>query len=161
MDNIENELFEALERRDSSAYEMATVGYFQEKKGNKPKGELIRVFTTSDSDRPQVHVHLKSLNGGLLSCIKLDKPEYFLHDVYQDKLSTEQIEALIDFFNSKPSAPEFVLNDILYKLHNQWDYTVIQWNLENINCPKICLPIGLGKDGYIITPQMPDYTQLK
>ncbi len=38
-----------------------------------------------------------------------------------------------------------------------WDYTIVQWNLEN---PEHEIPIE-EKDGFVITPPMPDYAKLR
>ena len=146
---------------EHSAYEMATVGYFYEKKGNKPKGEPIKVSVTDDCGKPQVHVHLTRRKGELLNCcIKLDSPEYFDHGLYKDFLSNEQINLLIEFFKSTPRQPVFNFNGESYKLRTNWDYTIIQWNEENQLSPKVWIDIGKDENGYIITPPMPDYTKL-
>lgn len=147
---------------EHSAYEMATVGYFYEKKGNKPKGDPIKVSVTDDCGKPQVHVHLTRTKGKVLGCcLKLDAPEYFDHGVYRDLLTPEQIRLLIEFFNAPSRQPIFNFNGETYKLRTNWDYTVIQWNEENQLNPKVWMKLGRDENGYIIAPPMPDYTKLK
>ena len=162
MELVEKEVNEILnDELGCPSYEMATVGYFYEKKGNKPQSDPIKVSVTDDAGKPQVHVHLIRKTGkSLKCCIKLDAPEYFSHGQYTDHLSKDQIKCLIDFFKSKPDQPRFSFNHTEYKLRTNWDYTVIQWNVENQLTPNVWIPISIDKSGYIITPEMPDYTKL-
>ena len=141
--------------------EVATVGYFYDEQEDMTKGDPIKVSVTDDAGKPQVHVHLIRKTGkSLKCCIKLDAPEYFSHGQYTDHLSKDQIKCLIDFFKSKPDQPRFSFNHTEYKLRTNWDYMVIQWNVENQLTPNVWIPISIDKSGYIITPEMPDYTKL-
>lgn len=146
--------------KELGVYEMATVGHFIVSKGGKPKSEPIKVFVTDDAGRPQVHVHVRSASGRPNSCLSLTEPKYFLHDRAQDKLTTKQLEALVEFFNSPSSQPVFTFNGIEYKLRTQWDYTVIQWNVENQLYPNVWLTISRDRDGYLVSPEMPNYLEL-
>ena len=159
MEFVDEEVMNML-NLEASALEMATIGYFQEKKGNKPKGSPIRVFATSDSGRPQTHIHLKSKDGKFCSCIKLDAPEYFFHDLYVDRLSNSQLEALLAFFKGPPSATGMTVGGVTYKLKTQWDYTILQWNMENEFYPEVCFPVSKDAQGYAIVPPMPDYAKI-
>ena len=155
MDQIERELYEQI-NKEHSVYEMATVGYFQELKGNKPKGEKLKVFT-SDDGYPQVHVHIwdTSTNGKKVSvCVKLDRPEYFIHTTAKDTFTDEQLSAFLKFMKTPYQGP---LQYKGAKIQTMWDYTVVQWNLENSDH---LLSIEV-KDGFVITPPMPDYTKLR
>lgn len=144
-----------------SLFEMATVGYFSEKSG-EGSGSLIKVMITSDGGRPQAHVHITRKKGNhIYTCIKLDKAEYFLHDKYKDKLTKDQVESLMKFFNSPSDQPVYRFMGKDYKLKTQWDFTVIQWNVENQLYKKVWLPVGIDNEGYIISPQIPDYSTLE
>ena len=137
--------------------EMATVGRFIARKGNKPKGAERKVFTTSDT-MPTVHVHVwdTNTNGKELSvCVRLDKPEYFIHDSATDTFSKDDLEGFINFMKSDYNGK---MEYDGCKIRTNWDYTVVQWNNEN---PTNEMKIMRGDDGYVITPPMPDYTKLR
>ncbi len=156
MDRVEKELIEQM-KKEGYVFEMATVGYFQEIKENKPKGDRLKVFTTSDKGFPQVHVHIgddSTMGAELNICIKLDKPEYFIHDKSSGKFTKSQLEAFIKFMKTPYHGP---LQYNGAKIPTMWDYTIVQWNLEN---PEHEIPIE-EKDGFVITPPMPDYTKLR
>lgn len=144
------------------AMEMSTIGRFQEKnKSGKPKSGYIKVQVTSDSGFPQVHVHLaRTRSDALWSCVKLDKAEYFLHDKYRSKLTREQVAGLVDFFNSTTDVPEIRFQGKMYKLKTMWDYTILDWNRENEDYPERLFDLETDNEGYLIPPQMPDYTKL-
>lgn len=137
--------------------EMATVGRFVVSRKGKPKSGEYKVFTTSDSGRPQVHVHIKSESGDVHACLKLDKPEYFSHGVAKDELNKEQLESFVEFLNSPSKQRVFTVGNTEYKLRTYWDYTVATWNEEN---PKCMMPVGIDSEGYIVTPDIPDYLSL-
>lgn len=145
---------------ENHLYEMSTVGRFTVKKGNKPKGGELKVMTTSDSSLPQVHVHVKEMSGEFRhSCVKLDKPEYFLgHGTAKDKLDNDQIDSFIEFMKSPSKQKVFTVGDIEYKIRSNWDYTIATWNEEN---PSQFINVSMDNDGYIIVPEMPDYNKLK
>ena len=149
--------------------EMATVGRFQFKKKNgKPSSEMIKVFTTSDGGYSQVHVHSrderlrtsdrKKTSKQFHTCIMLDRPEYFLHDTAMNKFEDrDQIQSMIDFFNSPSKQRVFTVGNTEYRLRTMWDYTIATWNEEN---PYQAMPISKDEDGYIVVPKMPDYMKL-
>lgn len=153
----EDDIIEMLEQ---PAFEMATVGKFQVSKGNKPKGRQLKVFTTSDA-HPQVHVHIwdTATKGNKVNiCVRLDKPEYFVHDRAKDKFSKDELSAFIKFMQSPSSQPIFSQDGVSYKLKTQWDWTIMQWNAENEDAR---IPIDRADDGYLIAPEMPDYSKLQ
>jgi hypothetical protein len=145
-------------REKNCIHEMATVGRFTVKKGNNPKSNKYTVFTTSDSNMPQVHVHIKNTEENIYVCLKLDKPEYFSHGNYRDKLDSNQIASLIDFFNSKSSQRIYSIDNVEYKLRTQWEYTIALWNVEN---PNQQIKISKDESGYIVVPPMPNYNKLR
>lgn len=142
-----------------SLSETATVGYFSEEK-TKGANSLIRVAVPSDGGS-QARVYIAKCKGNrILGCIKLDKAEYFYPDRYKG-LIKNQLSALIDFFNLPSEQPVYTFQGKGYKLRTQWDYTVILWNSEKRLNKKAWLPIGIDKDGYIVSPPMPDYSTLE
>ena len=48
----------------------------------------------------------------------------------------------------------------MYKLKTMWDYTILDWNRENEDYPERLFDLETDDDGYLIPPQMPDYTKL-
>ena len=141
-----------------SLSETATVGYFYEKT-SKGANSLIRVAVPSDGDPARVYI-AECKGERILGCIKLDKAEYFLPDRYKG-LTKNRLTSLIDFFNSPSEQPVYTFQGKECKLKTRWDYTVIMWNSENRLNKKAWLPIGIDDDGYIVSPPMPDYSNLE
>lgn len=101
------------------------------------KNYTVYVCSTEKS-LPHFYFRGNKKNG----CIRLDAPEYFFYDKYQDRLDSKEVESLINFLNS----PHRVLGDA--KITN-WQVICVYWNDDNPN--------------YLIDYKlkMPDYNQLK
>lgn len=135
--------------------EMSTVGRFIVSKSNKPqRGGEYKVFTTSDGDKPQVHVHIRNQTGEFNTCVKLDKAEYFLHGKAKDRFDKDQLDSFINFMKSPSKQRIFTVGNTEYKLRTYWDYTIATWNEENPNNP---IKISIDSEGYIVTPEIPKY----
>lgn len=111
--------------------EMAEVGRFDEYK--------LLVY---GSEGPVPHFHFESIKGKKKGCIRLDKPEYFFHGKYQDRLNSKEVKNLIAFL----TAPHRAFGDVGI---TNWQVICIYWNDDNTK--------------YQISDKapMPDYSKLK
>ncbi len=137
---------------------IATVGRFYEKDGNGNRlGKPIKVQIIEREKSP--HVQILRANDGLRASVKLDKPEYLHCKLHTQKLTEAQIDGLIDFFNSPSDFPVVRLDGVTYKLKTMWDYTIVAWNRESDD-DRSRFELQIDGDGYLISPQMPNYTNL-
>lgn len=93
------------------------------------------------SEGPIPHFHFESLDGELDGCIRLDKPEYFVHGKHNSRLKRKDGDRLIEWLKSPHKSFG------IYGLSN-WQVICIYWNDNNID-----YPFNTGA-------KMPDYTQL-
>lgn len=93
-----------------SIYAMSRVGYTQDR---------IQIIIYTDDLGKIPHLHFKSerLNG----CIRLDRPEYFIHGHHTSTLNTKQIRSFVKFMKS-PHRHGGMTN---------WEYTLMLWNDNN------------------------------
>lgn len=83
------------------------------------------------------HVYDKGNPSRFQTCIKLMKPEYFIHGKYSSKFNGGEIKALINFLNTQKD-PKMTY----------WDFIVDVWNRSH---PDDKVPDNI---------KMPDYTKL-
>lgn len=112
--------------------EMSEIGRFDEYK--------ILVY---GSEGPIPHFHFESTKDNKKGCIRLDRPEYFSHGRYQDKLNSKEVKYLIQFLN----APHKFFGKVGY---NNWQIICIYWGDNN---PEFQVDLD--------TIKMPDYSKLK
>lgn len=129
------DLFKALQQL-SELEEMATIGRTTD------NYEII-VFTNDPGKIPHFHYRDASTRGSVFhTCIRLDKPDYFLHEGKTDKLNAKQKKELIKFLNANANKGKYFSG-------TNWNYLVAMWNNEN------------NSDVYIDEDTiMPDYKQL-
>ena len=114
-------------------FEMAKIGVVN-------SFEII-IWTNDPSNIPHVHIRDTSTHDDKFNCcVRLDKPEYFIHTGKENTLNSKQIKSLIEFFNDETNLGG-------YKLTN-WTKTLLYWNDNNSN-------IELD-----LLSEMPDYTLL-
>lgn len=78
---------------------------------------VISVFGREGKFVP--HFHIISVDKDFLCAIKLDKPEYFIHTKYKDKLPNRKSREFIDEYLRKPYKKEE--KTIWDKMINDWD----------------------------------------
>lgn len=93
------------------------------------------------SEGPVPHLHFQSTKGGKKGCVRLDKPEYFIHGKYKDRLNSKELKQFIEFLKS----PHRLLGKAGI---SNWQMIIVYWGDNN---PDYRLDIDT---------QMPDYTQL-
>ena len=114
--------------------EMARIGFL---KGGSYE---IYVRTNDPGFNPHMHIWDSNTRGeDFHTCIRLDKPEYFIHEGKADKLNSKMKKELIKFLGEYD-------DDEPDKTH--WEILLIEWNRNNSS-------VKVKKD----TP-MPDYTKL-
>ena len=111
--------------------EMAEVGRFDTYK-----------ITVSGKEGPIPHFHFENIDKELKGCIRLDKPEYFSHSNYNDKLNSKDRKKMIEWLK----APHKSFGKFGY---TNWQIICIYWEDNNHS--------GLFDEN---TP-MPDYKKLK
>lgn len=114
---------------------MARVGFV---------GDLEVYVNTNDSGMIP-HFHLRDPNNWerFHTCIKLTKPEYFLHEGKEDTLNTKQRKELQQFMQGKITIPKYA-----NKFDNNWQLACFMWDINNSS---VEIPDGV---------EMPDYKQL-
>lgn len=117
----------------SSLLEMARLGKV---------GDLdIRFWTDDPGKIPHMHIMDSTTRGKEFhSCVRLDKPEYFIYDGKEDILNSKQIKSLIAFLNSPPSYKKIS--------GTNWEAALTLWNMNNSD-------VEIDEDS-----PMPDYTLL-
>ena len=94
-----------------SIYAMSRVGYTQDR---------IEILIYTDDTGMIPHFHFKSRDG-LDGCIRLDKPEYFIHGHHTSILNTKQIRSIVKFLKS-PYKNRGISN---------WEHLIDSWNDNN------------------------------
>ena len=135
--NILNEdkehLIEIFKNDKDHLIEMSQVGHFCEY-------DCV-IYSREGKNEP--HFHLENIQDEKFIAIKLLKPEYFIHGIWQDKLNSREKTELIKFLNEKPSGKK----GLIYKTNFEYIYDT--WFYE-------CLK----KDPDIII-KMPNYRELQ
>lgn len=95
--------------------EMANVGKFD-------------IYTCSfyGEEGPVPHFHFYNVSKNIFGCIRLDKPNYFIHGKHKAKLNSKGKKQLIEWLNSK----ETPFKKFMDKL-TVWEYICILWNENN------------------------------
>lgn len=107
------EFYTHLNPSDSTLVEMAEVGRFDEYK-----------ITIYGSEGPIPHFHFETLTEEIKGCIRLDKPEYFSHGPYQDKLNSKDRRRMIEWLKS----PHKHFGKVGY---TNWQVICIYWDDNN------------------------------
>lgn len=108
------------------------------------KGDYLIYVNTDDSGNIP-HFHCVDNNTGgqkFNTCIRIDKPEYFLHGYKIDTITNGRERKALDTFLRQPfSKPKFN--------GTNWEYIVMIWNMNNSS-------VEVDE-----TMEQPDYTKLK
>ena len=125
-------LYENFSFPDKMLMEMATVG--------KLNNLLTVIIRTNDPGNiPHFHiVDNETFGSKFHTCVKIEKPEYFIHTGKEDILNSKLRKELIEFFGCSDKWGV-----------NHWDIVLQEWNRNNSH---------IEIDPH--TP-MPDYTKLK
>lgn len=111
--------------------EMAQIGSFS--------GYKVCIY---GGEGPIPHLHFKDSERKISGCIRLDRPEYFIHNNHRSKLNSKEKTKFIQWINSNETPfKKFAENLTVYQ------YAVILWNENNENYKMEEIPI-------------PDYSQL-
>ena len=112
--------------------EMAQVGKFSNYK--------VYIY---GGEGPIPHLHFFTVDNKISGCIRLDKPEYFVHGNHSDKLNHSDKKKFVEWISSNETPfKKFSADLTVYR------YIVITWNENNEN-------YRIDED-----IEMPDYTQL-
>ncbi|MCM1322907.1 MAG: hypothetical protein NC218_01840 [Acetobacter sp.] len=157
-DFSDEEIIDMIE--EAPACEMATVGFYGQKKGDTQYKTGYRVLVTSDG-YPQSHIHIEERsNERKHICVKMTESAYFSHGGWPDIMSVADTRDFDAFLRSKFRDPQvLVLNGVKYRIETYWHYAVYQWKAENIGT-KDDLPLDIDKDGFVVFPKQPDYRNL-
>lgn len=81
------------------------------------------------------HLHINDLYG-LRVALRIDKPEYYDHDMYTGRLTNNQLLALMDYLNEFESGK------------TKWWYMIREWNENNEN-QELILPLATPLPNYL------------
>lgn len=123
---------EDLTLREEDLLEIARIGFTSD-------GYEVYINTDDPGNIPHFHYRKKGSWEGH-TCIRLDKPEYFLHGNKQAILNNKQKKELIYFLSAKPLKAK--------KFGTNWEFLLSMWNVNNSD-------IEISED-----VQMPDYNKL-
>ena len=128
-------LFENLQKMHKTQQElleMARVGFTDDD---------YEVYVNTDDPGKIPHFHYRKKNdwNKFHTCIKIEKPEYFIHGNKDGILNNKQKKALINFLKSKPNNKRYNTN---------WEVLVDLWNFNNSD-------VEVDED-----LEMPDYKNL-
>lgn len=96
--------------------EMARIGFI---------GGNLEVYVWTDDAGRIPHVHVRDSNSQgqeFETCVRLDRPEYFLHGRYANKMNHRQKKAFADFMRAKPTKAHYDTN---------YEFAVEMWNVNN------------------------------
>lgn len=142
------------------AMEMASIGYFGQKRGDVQCKTGFKVTVTSDG-HPQSHMHIYSSALDKRVCVKMTKAAYFAHDKWPHHFTRREAEQFDAFLRTPYKYPqEFKIGKSIYKVETYWDYAIYQWKLENDVIKSDDLSVEQDEQGYVVFPEQPDYTKL-
>ena len=96
--------------------EMARIGYVDNL-------ELI-IWTDDSGNIPHFHLRDRSTKGEKFhSCIRIDKPEYFIHTGKENKLNSKQKKNLMAFLQQNTTLGTATITN--------WDKVIMYWNDNN------------------------------
>ena len=114
---------------------MSRIGY---------SGHLEIYINTNDAGKiPHFHIRQKDDWQSFHSCVRIDKPEYFLHAGKEDVLNAKQKRELQEFMSSPVTLSRYA-----DKFTNNWELACFLWDINNSD-----VEIGLDVE-------QPDYTLL-
>ena len=118
--------------------EMAKIGTFGNKVGESGNYE-VWVYNKEGDGIP--HFHIVNSMENFSCCVKILKPDYFIHTGKEDTLNSKLKKSLINFLTSKHRKRKNITN---------WEYICMCWDDNNSN-------YELSEEIY---DNMPDYTKL-
>ena len=104
----------------------------------------IYVNTNDAGKIPHFHMRDKVDWDKFHTCIRIDKPEYFLHEGKEDILNAGERKKLAKFMESKVTIAKY--KD---KFENNWELTCFLWDMNNSD-------VMISDD-----IEMPDYNKLQ
>lgn len=134
------QILDDTQKQSARLDEMARIGFM---------GGNLEVYVWTDDAGKIPHVHVRDSNSqgmNFETCVRLDKPEYFLHGHYTDKMNHKQRKVFADFMRAKPIKAHFNTN---------YEFAVEMWNTNNSSTD---VTEQYDANGNII---IPDYENLK
>lgn len=94
------------------------------------KGATLEIYVNTNDAGKIPHFHLRDMNewNRFHTCIRIDKPEYFIHENKQDTLTTKEAKELNEFMISPTRKPLF--NENGQRISN-WEYICMLWDDNN------------------------------
>lgn len=112
------------------------------------KGKIRLILHTNEGTKPHIHVLYKKIK----SCVRLDKPLYFLHGEFRDKLSQKERKLLIKILNTKLEKVKHGIPSGLSNITGSstvWEALSIYWNDYVDLKSKIIIDISDGIPSYM------------
>ena len=128
-----------------SVLEAYTIRYGDKYKAYVNFGSDLRQNSGRSDNGGIPHIHI-DINGKPYSCIRLDKPEYFIHQDYRHELRGREKRRFLNFIQSEYTGNDYT--NIPKTQITNWEYFAYKWNTIG---PIKFVDIGAG---------IPDYSDL-